>query len=128
MTARRPPYMAPEYCITKCLYSMNFRTVMRMPPTAAQTTICRVIRSDSGQLRELGDEFLRAGALEVDGQLRIRSASFHRQDRSVSELLMPNPHPTLQLRPRRLGLLRRVDGGRIELHRSVLEERKDGVG
>jgi hypothetical protein len=82
---------------------------------------------DPDQLRVLGDELLRAGAVEVDRQLRVGTRAFHGQDGAVAELLVADPHAALQLRLP-LGLRARgVDGRRIELHRRVFEEGEDAL-
>src|SRR5438105_12876020 len=77
--------------------------------------------SDPRQLGVLGDEFLRPGAIEVDGQLRLRSLPFHRQDRSVAELFVAHARAALELRGARRFRARRADRRWIELNGRVLE-------
>src|SRR5207253_9111181 len=67
------------------------------------------------------DELLRAGPVEIDSELRVGAAAFHRQDRPFAELIVTDPRAALELcraRLRSSGTNRR----RIELHRCVLEK------
>ena len=79
------------------------------------------------ELGKFGDEFLRSDSIEIDGQLRLGSGTFHCQDGPIAELIVADALAALELGTNFRFGGRRLDRRRIKLNRRILEKRKHGV-